>query len=345
MSPDGPLALAREGKHPPRTKELSQRAVRAARLGAAKARHEVTAPLRSRGFPYVAPGLPRGVEPIPTAPELGIHYDTAWARKYPARLARALVVDGLGRPFVYAMSRPTVKGLDRLENVKGPVIFAANHLSHADTGVILASLPDHFRHRTVVAAGADYFFDHKWKAHTVAFLLNAVPIERHKISFRSATLPIELVNDGWSLLIYPEGGRSPDGWSQPHRPGAAFVAKRTGAKVVPVHVSGTRLIMQPGKGGLRPGKATISFGKPLRLGADEDARDFSARIERTITVLADEHFTDWWSARLRAGGGEGETLSLSGPQGVGEWRRSWAMSARVAWRKQQTSTKRSWPKL
>ena len=49
------------------------------------------------------------------------------------------------------------------------MIFAANHASHVDTPLLLSVLPDRWRHRTVVAAGADYFFDKRWKAVLFAF--------------------------------------------------------------------------------------------------------------------------------------------------------------------------------
>ena len=50
---------------------------------------------------------------------------------------------------------------------------------------------------------------------------------------QSADLARELIDDGWSLVIFPEGGRSPDGWGQPFKGGAAFLSIRTGAPVVP----------------------------------------------------------------------------------------------------------------
>ena len=59
-----------------------------------------------------------------------------------------------------------------------------------------------------------------------------------------------LIEDGWSLVIYPEGGRSPDGWGQTFKGGAAYLAGRTGAPVVPVYIDGTDSIM--GKGTQRP---------------------------------------------------------------------------------------------
>ena len=77
--------------------------------------------------------------------------------------------------------------------LEAPVIFAANHASHVDTPLLLACLPLRFRHRTVVAAAADYFFDRRWKADAFSFLLGAIPIERTKVNRRSADLAAELL--------------------------------------------------------------------------------------------------------------------------------------------------------
>ena len=174
------------------------------------------------------------------APEsdLGVHYDTAWSRKYPVRLARAMVLDNVTRPLAKVVAQPQLRGEEYLADLERPVIFASNHASHIDTPLLLASLPLRFRHRTVVAAAADYFFDRRWKADTFSFLLGAIPIERTKVNRRSADLAAELIADDWNLVIFPEGGRSPDGWAQQFTGGAAYLASRTGRPVVPVHLDG-----------------------------------------------------------------------------------------------------------
>ena len=46
-------------------------------------------------------------------------------------------------------------------------------------------------------------------------MIGAIPIERSRVSRRSADLAADLIAQGWSLLLYPEGGRSPDGWGRP----------------------------------------------------------------------------------------------------------------------------------
>ena len=159
-----------------------------------------------------------------------------------------VVTETLTRPLVHAVASPTVEGLDRLAHLDEPVVFAANHASHVDTPLLLSVLPEPWRHRTVVAAGADYFFDRRWKAMFFAFTINAIPIERHRVNRQSADRAAALLGEGWSLLIFPEGGRTQDGWGQTHRAGAAWLAVRTGRAVVPVHVEGTRQIL-PRSGG------------------------------------------------------------------------------------------------
>ena len=77
-----------------------------------------------------------------------------------------------------------------------------------------------------------------------ALVIGAIPIERTKVTRRSADQAAELIDDGWSILIFPEGGRSPDGWGQPFRGGAAYLALRCGVPVMkprrcPFSMSGT----------------------------------------------------------------------------------------------------------
>jgi len=278
---------------------------------------------RSVGFPWTAPTWPGAVERPPVERSLGSDFDTAWARTPPARVARAVLLEGVVRPAVGAVASPTVTGTDRLAGLEGPVIFAANHASHLDTPLLLTSLPAEFRHRTVVAAAADYFFDRRIKAIASALVISAIPIDRTTVSRRSLDRAAEFLQDGLNLVIFPEGGRTPDGWAQPFRAGAAFLATRCGVPVVPVHIEGSRRVLRKGGGGLRRSSTTVTFGSPIRPEADlADTRALSAAIERAVAVLADEQAADWWTARRRAA--SGATPPLRGPE-AGPWRRTWAL--------------------
>jgi len=314
---------------------LSTRAVRAdAALGtggrAALARLSpggLAARAGRRRFPMAAPSWPGGVPRPAPETDLGVEYDTAWSRRYPVRLARAMLLDNVTRPLAKVIASPLLRGTEELEAIEAPVIFAANHASHIDTPLLLSCLPLAFRHRTVVAAAADYFFDRRWKADFFAFSLNAIPIERNKVNRRSARLAAELIEDGWSLIIFPEGGRSPDGWAQEFRGGAAYLSARTGRPVVPVHLDGTRHILPKGGQGITRTRTTVTFGTPLWPEEGEHARTLGARIETAVATLADETSTDWWTARKRAV--RGTTPPLQGPD-LPAWRRSWALPTTTA---------------
>jgi len=281
-----------------------------------------TGRLRPEGLPWAAPSWPGSVERAAPRRRLGIDYDTEWTRRYPARLARAVVLDNVTRPLAHIVASPEVRGDEILELVEAPAIYVANHASHIDTGLLLSVLPAVVRHKTVVAAAADHFFDRRFKAHLWSLVLAAVPIERHRVNRKSAEDATELVRGGWNLIIFPEGGRSPDGWFQAMRGGAAYVATRTGRPVVPVHIEGTYRIWPRGGKRLRRSPTRITFGSPIAASEGETARHLEARIDTALAVLADESRSDWWTARRHAGAGE--TPSPRGPA-ASPWRRAWAL--------------------
>lgn len=301
--------------------------------------------LRQLAFPIVAPTTPKAVEPRPKERRTGADYDTEWARTFRARWTRTVLLESVLRPTAAAIARPRRRGLDRLADLRDlrgpdgtaqPVIFCANHHSHVDTPIVLTSLPEPWRYQVFVGAAADYFFRNRVTGAAASLLLNAIPIERATVTRRSADLAASLIDEGWSMLIFPEGGRSPDGWGQDFRGGAAYLARRTGAPVVPIHLSGTERILPKGAKRLRPGPTTVTFGDPIHAEEGEDTRRLAVRIEAAVAALADEHTSDWYSARVRAH--QGVTPSLSGPDAP-SWRRAWALGERS----QRSRRKPTWP--
>ncbi len=324
---------------------------RAAKVGdvASAAMHTVLRPMRALGFPYRKPMVPKGVV-VPADPsKLGANYETGWARSSAAKAARAVVTNGPMRAFVKAVASPQVVGLDRLADLQRldetpPVIFAPNHHSHVDTPLIITVVPEPWRSTLVVAAAADYFFDTRVKGALAALTLNAFPIDREVTSRKSSDELRRLIEDGWSLVIYPEGGRSPDGWGQEFKGGAAYLAGRTGAAVVPVFIDGTGSIYGKGMKRLKPGTTKVVFGSPMNPIEGESTRRFNARIEAAVTALGDEALTDFWTARKRSA--QGTNPKLTGPEYNG-WRRQWALAehrklGRAGLRRRQN---RRWPDL
>ncbi len=324
---------------------------RAARLAGSVERVVVGAsrPVRAMGFPLRSPTVPRGVTVPNDPPSLGADFETDWARNPASRVARRLITEGPLRLGVKLVANPTVDGVDRLADLRRlddppAVIFVPNHHSHLDTPLMVTVVPEPWRSKLVVAAAADYFFDTRAKGTAAAFALNAFPIDREVTGRKSSDKIREMIADGWSLVLYPEGGRSPDGWGQDFKGGAAYLSARTGAPVVPVFIDGTGAIYGKGMKRPKPGRTKVVFGAPLRPVEGESTRRFSARIETAVTTLGDEALTDAWTARRRAAAGT--SPKLTGPDHTG-WRRQWAVAEQrklgaPALRRRQ---KRRWPDL
>ena len=278
----------------------------------------------ARGFRWShRPLPPRSAEPHHTFPPPS-EFPTDWARSRPARIAREAILRGGLAPIVRHETTLRVEGLDALKHLDEPVIFVANHSSHLDTALLLTTLPPQWQRRTAVGAAADYFFDAWWRAVGSALVFSTFPIERGGVGLSDT--PRKLLADGWSLLIFPEGTRSPDGWTRRFRLGAAYLAATAGVPVVPVALVGSFAAMPRGRSWPKPGRPEVHvrYGRPIRRGEDEETRAFGARINDAVAMLLDEDRGDWYASRLRAAAGT--TPAPSGPP-VANWRRVWEASA------------------
>jgi 1-acyl-sn-glycerol-3-phosphate acyltransferase len=278
----------------------------------------------ARGFRWGRKAqVPRSAEAFVADPDERT-FRADWARTRSAVAAREVVQRAGLEPVFRSQVRTRVQGLDLLQDVEGPVIFAANHASHLDTPLVLLSLPDEWRRRTAVAAAADYFFDTWWRAAGSALLFNTFPIDRSGGTM--AATPGDVLADGWNVLIFPEGTRSHDGWAGTFRMGAAFLAHQQGVPVVPVAHRGTFAAMPRGRSWPAPGRRQLSirFGAPVRPGPDESVRELATRIRTAIAALLDEDRTSWWESQRRLA--SSEVPDPSGPQ-VAPWRRVWEQTA------------------
>ncbi len=165
----------------------------------------------------------------------------SWNRSLPARALRRASLPTwilpLGRVFVSSK----VEGLEHVRNAKGPVIFAANHQSHLDTPVILDALPAEWRYRVAPAMAKEFFKAHFYPEqfgtrdyisnslnyYLASMFFNAFPLPQRESGTRQTLRYIgELVADGFSILIYPEGRRTQEGEISRFQPGAAMIAAR-----------------------------------------------------------------------------------------------------------------------
>lgn len=251
-------------------------------------------------------------------------FPTDWARSRPARAAREVILRGGLTPLVRRETSVHIEGLDVFNDLEGPVILVANHTSHLDTALLLTTLPPEWQRKVTVGAAADYFFDAWWRAIGSALVFATFPIERHGQGLSDT--PAKLIEAGWSIVMFPEGTRSPDGWTRRFRPGAAALARAHNIPVLPVAIIGSYAAMPRGRNWPKPGRPPVHvrYGRPIAPREDENTLAMNGRVSDAISALLDEDRTDWYAAQRRVAASE--TPTSAGPA-VANWRRVWQSSA------------------
>jgi 1-acyl-sn-glycerol-3-phosphate acyltransferase len=163
----------------------------------------------------------------------------------------------------------------------GPALIASNHLSYLDPPAV----------GTAVRLRRTYYFAKKELFANPIFgaiirSCYAFPVDREgddKEAFRHA---IGLLRAGELLTVFPEGGRSPDGSLQPFARGAALIAARAGAPIVPCALYGTDQVLPLHARFFHRGFIQVSFAPPLETRAQEGANKLG--LQEVIDRAAEE---------------------------------------------------------
>ena len=208
-----------------------------------------------------------------------------WVRSAPATTIRSGLQRVLMSPVIRSQVTVHVHNAEVLDRLGGAAVLVANHSSHLDAPVLLEALGPRRRRRIAIAAAADYFFDVWWRAAPSGLVIGTFPLERRGTAGASASS--QLLADGWSLVMFPEGGRSYTGEMRPFKKGAAYLALEAGVPVVPIALRGTYDAMPPKRNWPVKGRPPIhvTFGEPLRGREGERAGDFTPRIEEAVAKL------------------------------------------------------------
>jgi 1-acyl-sn-glycerol-3-phosphate acyltransferase len=290
----------------------------------------VSAELRemAKGFRWGRrPLVPRSAEPYRLEKDDG-GFPTDWARTDAGVAARQVILKGPMKAILRNSLSLRVFGTENLAGVDAPVIFFSNHTSHLDATLIMVTFPDEWQAKTAVGAAKDYFFDVWWRQAFTALVYGAFPIERGGTGGKATNKARELLDDGWSLVVFPEGARSPDGHVQRFRHGTARLAIEAGVGLVPIGIRGAFQAMPKGRNWPKPGRPTVTvrYGRPIEPVEGETHQDLSRRMAQAVAQLHDEDRSTWWEALKRAE--RNETPSLAGPHGP-PWLRKWEGSRPV----------------
>ena len=186
--------------------------------------------------------------------------------------------DWFGRTMMACLTRVRIEGLDEPLDIAGPLIVTANHSSNADA-VLLACWLTPALGRRIHWLGKQEALD--WPVLGRAIAANGVfGIRRGAADLEAFRAAKRVLDDGHVLGVFPEGTRSPDGTIQEAKEGAAILALRTGAPILPVGISGTDRFWPRGRGLRVGGAVRMRVGRPFTLpevrGGDRRARQQAA---------------------------------------------------------------------
>ncbi|MFK8022538.1 MAG: lysophospholipid acyltransferase family protein [Ilumatobacter sp.] len=182
----------------------------------------------------------------------------------------------------------------------GPAIITPNHLSFCDSVFVPAALP-----RRVWAIGKGEYMD-SWKTKHLFPAMGMIPVDRSGGDAAQAALDTaaKVLDAGRLFMIYPEGTRSRSGHLHKGRTGAARLALRCDAPIVPVGHEGTVEVQPPDTFAMKPGKrVVVRFGAPMWIhehGDPDDPRTlrrFTDAVMFEIAQLSGQRYVDRYASK------------------------------------------------
>jgi 1-acyl-sn-glycerol-3-phosphate acyltransferase len=171
-------------------------------------------------------------------------------------------------------------------------IYFANHQSHLDWVLIWAALPTELRTRTRPIAARDYWAGSPFRRWLTTAVFHAVYVDRSRTAAGANPDqdPLEplvaALEQGDSLVIFPEGTRSARGEPMPFKSGLYHLAQQfPGVQLVPAWIDNVQRVMPKGEVVPVPVLCTVTFGAPLQLGEGEDKRAFLERARAAVVAL------------------------------------------------------------
>ena len=183
-----------------------------------------------------------------------------------------------------------------VEPIQRRRIYYANHRSHGDFVLIWTALPPNLRDRTRPVAGSDYWLKGKLKSFIGQQVFNAVLIDRKsrndiegaQIEHNPIQQMAEALEDGYSLILFPEGTRNTtDEQLLPFKSGLFHLLEQVSdVEVVPVWIDNLNHVMPKGEIVPVPLLCSVTFGEPVPVIEGEKKAQYLARATASLLTLA-----------------------------------------------------------
>lgn len=223
-----------------------------------------------------------------------------WTLRFPMTWIRPVVYHLFLLPLSRIMCIPRVTGAEHLAKLSGPALFISNHVTHIDGPLILSVLPLRWRLRLAIAMSGEYLRDWRYPPATFGWfarmkkrmayvlgagLFNIFSLPRQSGFRQSFAYAGEAMDQGYSVLIFPEGTETKDDRIQPFRAGIGLLASELNVPVIPVMLRGLFELKKKRQFFVRPGTVSVTFGEPITFAHGTTATEITKELERRLVSL------------------------------------------------------------
>jgi long-chain acyl-CoA synthetase len=222
-----------------------------------------------------------------------------WTWRWPMQAVRSVFLECVLRPLVWLLAAPSVERKSRLD-CDQPLLLIANHISVYDVPLILYALPGKMRRHVAAAMAADILDDWRkrrnqgsWILNTlgpltrllVTGLFNVFPLPRSAGFRRSFEHAGEALDQGYSVLVFPEGHRSNEGVLQAFRPGIGLLVAESKTRVLPIALAGLGAMQAGQQRWFRSGKLRVVVGSPMSFNQGMSPEEITAQLQTEMVRL------------------------------------------------------------
>ena len=223
-----------------------------------------------------------------------------WQQRWPISWLRIALLYLLVWPFTRFMARPTMRGQHNLQNLSTPLVFICNHITMVDHALVWQALPGKIRRRLAIAMDGELLRQWRHPPRGVKLFTRLLQLSEYflvvlffnvfsmpqKSGFRrSFAVAGELMDRGYSILIFPEGERTKHGGMNPFRLGTGLLISQLNTSVVPIRIDGLWELRQANRHLAKPGEVLVTIGKETRYPRESTAEAIAEDLEKQVQAL------------------------------------------------------------
>jgi long-chain acyl-CoA synthetase len=223
-----------------------------------------------------------------------------WAQRWPIPWIRSFIYYLLTWPATLIMAHPRIVGREHLHGIAGPLLITCNHVTYIDIGFVQWALTPRLRHKVAVGMWGELlwkmwrppqdwntFRRWAWRAGywLVVSLFDVFPLPQQSGVRESFAYAGESVDRGYSVVVFPEGVRTPDGKPVRFQAGIGMLAARLDIPVVPMRIDGLYEMKMGGHKIASPGQLTVTVGRAMRFPPETSPEEITRQLEQVTWAM------------------------------------------------------------